>query len=362
MEQQSTRRIVITGGGTGGHVYPALPVIQKLEQENYQIHWIGSKKGIEKDIVQTWGLTYHPVSTGKLRRYFSFQNFTDLFKIAFGFFQSLSVLSKIKPDVLFSKGGFVSVPPVVAASLLKIPVFTHDSDVDPGLATRINSRFARRIFVPYEKSRHYFSSGYQNRLVVSGNPVRKEFFITGNSLSEELMEKIGKRQLIVVIGGSLGAEQLNTLLEEALDALTKDFFIVHQMGGKKFRSSDKENYLPFAYIKEELPGLFQKADLVISRAGAGTLWELAASGTPSLLLPLTNGSRGDQIKNASVFQEAGAAEILPDNTDAHILIERVYGILNDKTRLERMKKAASGFIATPAEDIILEYIHKEGKS
>ena len=144
MGKPGKKVIAITGGGTGGHVYPALPVIRKLQNEEYDIHWIGSYKGIEKEITRKWGIPYHPVSTGKLRRYFSFRNFTDIFKILFGFVQSFYILFRLKPAVLFSKGGFVSVPPVVAASILKIPVLTHDSDVDPGLATRINSRFAGR--------------------------------------------------------------------------------------------------------------------------------------------------------------------------------------------------------------------------
>ncbi len=358
---QEQKIIAVTGGGTGGHVYPALPVIRKLQKQGYDIHWIGSHRGIEKNLVQNWALSYHSVSTGKLRRYFSLRNFTDIFRILLGFFQSFFLLSRLRPALLFSKGGFVSVPPVMAAFLLKIPVLTHDSDVDPGLATRINSRFARRIFVPYKESLRFFSQKYAPRLVVSGNPVREEFSNSDLTLPEDLEQKIQGRKLIVVIGGSLGAEQLNGLVEKSLETLTEEFFVIHQMGEKNYKPSDNPFYLPLPFINEELPAIFRKADLAVSRAGAGTLWELAAAGTPSLLLPLVSGSRGDQIKNAGVFASAGLSVILPDNTDRDIFIREIYGILNDEDKLKSMKSAANDFIRVPAADVILEYIHKEEK-
>ena len=361
MRRQAKKIIAVTGGGTGGHVYPALPVIRKLQKENYDIHWVGSYKGIEKGLIQKWDIPYHAISTGKMRRYFSLRNFTDIFRIIFGFVQSFILLSRLKPVLLFSKGGFVSVPPVVAAYILRIPVLTHDSDVDPGLATRINSRFARRIFVPYEDSIRFFSENYASRLVVSGNPVREEFFQNEMTLPEDLEQKIQGRKLIVVIGGSLGAEQLNSLVAETLEKLTEEYFVIHQMGEKNYKPSDNPFYLPLPYINEELPAIFSKADLAVSRAGAGTLWELAAAGTPSLLLPLINGSRGDQIKNAGVFASAGLSVILPDNTDADIFIREIYGILEEEEKLKSMKSAASGFIRNPAADVIIEYMHKEEK-
>ena len=191
--------------------------------------------------------------------------------------------------------------------------------------------------------------------------MRREFFDAGLTLPADLEQKIQGRKLIVLIGGSLGAEQLNRLAEESLETLAKDFFIIHQMGANNYKPSDNPFYLPLPFINEELPAIFRHADLAVSRAGAGTLWELAAAGTPSLLLPLIKGSRGDQVKNAAVFEEAGISVILPDNTNRDIFIREIYDILNNARKLESMKKAAQDFIRVPAEDTIVEYIHKEEK-
>ena len=347
----------MTGGGTGGHVYPALPLIRLLKEENYEISWIGSRDGMEKDLVEGWGITYKGISTGKLRRYFSLQNLTDIFRILKGCLQSFVYLRREKPGLVFSKGGFVSVPPVVAASCLGIPVMTHDSDVDPGLATKINSRFARKVFVAYEKSRPYYSGKILEKIEVSGNPVRREFSDRTLSLPAEWLNRIADKKVLVVIGGSLGARQLNQLVLDSLSELTRDYFVIHQMGEQNFVPSERENYMPLPYINDELPALFQRADLALSRAGAGTLWELAASSTPALLLPLTAGSRGDQIKNAAVFQEAGMAEILPDGAGAEDLIKAVRSILDNPDKLSSMKESASCFSAEPAENLILSFIH-----
>ncbi len=351
--------VVMTGGGTGGHVYPALPLIRKLKAEACTIYWIGSAAGIEKDLADRWDLSYKGISTGKLRRYFSFRNFTDIFRILLGFFQSLIILGRLKPVFLFSKGGFVSVPPVLAAWCLGIPVYTHDSDVDPGLATRINSRFARKIFVAYHKSLKFYPAKLQHKIVVSGNPVRSEFSDESLKLPASWLERIGSRKVLAVIGGSLGAVQLNSLVRESLAELGEDIFVIHQMGEKNYTPSDSENYMPLPYINEELPALFRKADLAFSRSGAGTLWELAAAGTPALLLPLAAGSRGDQIRNAAIFGEQGAAEVLPESVDKDLFVQSVRKILDNQDILSKMKQAAAGFVKKPAEDIILSSIMDE---
>jgi UDP-N-acetylglucosamine--N-acetylmuramyl-(pentapeptide) pyrophosphoryl-undecaprenol N-acetylglucosamine transferase len=361
LNQQKNRLIVITGGGTGGHVYPALPLIRLLKEENFEIRWIGSRDGMERELVESWNIPYKGISTGKLRRYFSLQNLTDIFRIILGCFQSFVYLRRCRPLLVFSKGGFVSVPPVIAAAFLGIPVMTHESDVDPGLATKINSRFARKVFVAYEKSRCYYSGKTLDKIEVSGNPVRREFSDKSLTLPAEWEKKIGDKKLLVVIGGSLGARQLNQLVQDSLAELTRDYFVVHQMGEQNYVSSVQDNYMPLPYINEELPSLFQRSDLTLSRAGAGTLWELAASSTPALLLPLTAGSRGDQVKNAAVFHEAGMAEILPDDADASVLIQAVRNILDNPDKLSSMKEAASRFGGKPAEEVILSIIHSEEK-
>ncbi|MDC7220096.1 MAG: UDP-N-acetylglucosamine--N-acetylmuramyl-(pentapeptide) pyrophosphoryl-undecaprenol N-acetylglucosamine transferase [Spirochaetales bacterium] len=309
--------IAFTGGGTGGHVYPAKPLIDLIKKETPQknIYWIGSAGGMEEDILKDWNIPYRGISSGKLRRYFDLKNFTDLFRIIAGFFQARRTLRKERPEFLFSKGGFVSVPPVLAAKTLGIPVYTHESDVTPGLATRINSRFVNKIFLPYEASLKYNSPKFRDKCVVSGNPVRDSFFAGEATKGRAFVGAPESMPILLVMGGSLGAEQLNKLVEENLEELTSFCFVIHQTGSKNFVPLERDNYYRAPYFKEELSHILTAATASLSRAGAAAIWELAASRTPMLLLPLISGSRGDQVYNARVFEEAGAARILDEKTD-----------------------------------------------
>lgn len=299
-----------TGGGTGGHVYPAKPIIDEILEKDPEakIHWIGSRGGMEQAIVQSWGIHYLPISSGKLRRYFSLQNFTDMFRILAGFFQARRALRKIKPLCIFSKGGFVSVPPLWAARTLKIPAFSHDSDMDPGLATKLNSSFSKKIFVAYEDSLKYYAK-HKDRVVVSGNPLRSQFFQGDAQLGKEFFNYNGSKPILLVIGGSLGAQEINQWVWDNLDRLCKSYFVVHQTGKTAEPPKVREDYRSFSYIYDELPHVMEAADLALSRAGAGSLWELAATGTPMMLLPLRQGSRGDQERNAQWFANAGFAKV-----------------------------------------------------
>lgn len=326
----SRKKIVIAfaGGGTGGHIYPGIAIADELkknsnESTKIEIHWIGNSKGmdsaiIEKNLLSSGGsiFCFHGIPCGKLRRYFSLKNFTDFFKIFAGFIKSFFILKKIKPDFLFSKGGFVSVPPCAAAAILKIPYFTHECDFTPGLATRINSKKASKILISYEETKNYFSSFQKEKCIVTGNPVRPAFYNDSSEAGKKFLgiDNVCKKNILLVLGGSLGANQINNLVIECLDELKKDFIVVHQTG-KKFAqenpdimSSGDDSYKPYEFIFNEMVSVIQSADIIISRAGANSLWECAVCSKPMILIPLCGaGTRGDQVDNAEYFASKGAA-------------------------------------------------------
>lgn len=352
----SKKKIVIAfaGGGTGGHIYPGIAIADELkkfsnESTEIEIHWIGNSKGmdsaiIEKNLLSLGGSIscFHGIPCGKLRRYFSLKNFTDFFKIFAGFIKSFFILKKIKPDFLFSKGGFVSVPPCAAAALLKIPYFTHECDFTPGLATRINSKKASKILISYEETKKYFNDFQKKKCIVTGNPVRPAFY---NDSSETGKKFLGidngcKKNILLILGGSLGASQINNLVIECLDELKKDFIVVHQTG-KKFAqenhdimASGDDNYKPYEFIFNEMVSVIQSADIIISRAGANSLWECAVCSKPMILIPLCGaGTRGDQVDNAEYFANRGAAIALTgkDATKENLL-DALSEMKNSETR------------------------------
>ena len=260
------------------------------------------------------------IPAGKLRRYVSFRNFGDIFAVAAGILRSLSLLRTLRPRLLFSKGGYASVPAVIAAWLRRVPVVTHDSDADPGLATRINARFARTILVPYAATVGRFPLKLQSRVVVTGNPIRREILSGRADLGLKIagFNAADRRPVVMFLGGSLGARQINRLVISLCGVLKHGWRIVHQTGDllKKGGPSDNLNlpvpdqdYFRDVFFRDELPHLLRCADVVVCRSGAGTLWEIAALAKPMLLVPLGAGSRGDQERNAQVFEEAGAARV-----------------------------------------------------
>lgn len=306
-------RIALTGGGTAGHVTPILAILDELRARGSQLLYIGSYTGIERTLASEAGLDYKPISTGKLRRHLSFKNFLDLFRVLLGFIQSLIVLIKFKPDFIFSKGGFVSVPVCLAAYCLRIPICTHESDMTPGLATKIISRIARKVLCNFEPSLKFLP---KSKTICIGLPLREQLF-KGNRDAGYIFanfDKADPRPLILVIGGSSGAQFINELIENSLESLLAQYKIVHIVGPKNQASQiyPQKNYLRLPYVKEELADLFAASDVVISRAGATTICELAALQKPMILIPLERGSRGDQILNAKYFEEKGLAINLPE--------------------------------------------------
>lgn len=329
--------ICFTGGGTGGHIYPGLAVADELKalaaenNRELKINWIGCSKGMDRNIVEkacgpdgkATVDKFFGIPSGKLRRYFSLKNFSDLFRIAGGFFAALHILRRERPSLLFSKGGFVSVPPCLAARILHIPVYTHECDFTLGLANRLNFKSADCMFVSYEETKNRLGPAEQKRVLVTGNPVRPVFYNTKpeNGLAFLGLDKAGNKikPILLVLGGSSGAKQINELVFESIDFLCENFIVVHQTG--LLNSDDKrsaelaqkypDSYKPYNFIYQEMPDLVSAADVILSRAGANSIWEAAVLLKPMVLVPLCgSGTRGDQVDNAEFFRSRGAAEVL----------------------------------------------------
>jgi len=351
--------IAFTGGGTGGHIYPGLAVAAELKKQltglEYRLFWIGSSAGMDRSLVEGAGIEFFGVPSGKLRRYFSLRTFIDFFKVLAGFFASRRILRKQKAKILFSKGGFVSVPPCAAASSLGIPVFTHESDFSPGLATRINARFALksggRIFTAYEETKKFFSKklhklGLDKCLTVTGNPVRADFLNADAKKGRDFLGLDSDTRILLVLGGSQGAAEINELIRASLSDLTEWYAVVHQTGPNlSWDVPASKRYKPFPYIKEEMPHVMAAAEIVMGRSGAG-IWEWAFLGKPMILIPLRgSGTRGDQVENARFFKEAGAAEILfpsyENDNDVNTLINTIKSFAMDSDKRNTFAAASA---------------------
>ncbi len=319
------KRIVFTGGGTAGHVTPNIALIPKLKSLGYDIHYIGSYEGIERKLIEDYRIPYYGISTGKLRRYFDIKNFSDPFRVIKGFMEAKKVLKTLKPDIVFSKGGFVSVPVVRAASSLKIPCIIHESDMTPGLANSLCIPVAQKVCCNFPETLQKLP---EEKAVLTGSPIRTELTKGSKEKGLSMCGFHGGKPVIMVIGGSLGAAGINTLVREALPKLLEDFQIVHICGKEKIDNLllSTEGYKQFEYVKEDLKDLFAMADIVISRAGANAICELLALRKPSLLIPLpARASRGDQILNAKSFEAQGFAMVADeDYLTAVTLTEKVH--------------------------------------
>ena len=353
--------IAFTGGGTGGHIYPGLAVASYIKKRmQCRIFWIGSNQGIDKSIIENAGMDFYGIPAGKLRRRFTFKNAADTLNIAAGFFAARKILRREKPALLFSKGGFVSVPPAAAAASLGIPVFSHESDLTPGLATKINLRFSKKLFVPYDESLRFYPQKIRAKIEVTGNPVRPGFSEADGSKGREFLNINEGDPILLVLGGSLGSLEINRLVQESLSDLIRHFVVVHQCGsGHGEIPSPGSRYKPYAYFNDELPHVIAAADLVICRGGAGTIWECAALKKPMIIIPLRgSGTRGDQVENARVFENAGAAINLSDDLTSEKLSFLVCSLAADKKRRDAM--AAAGTIKTGAAEYIAEKIIQAG--
>lgn len=319
------KRIVLTGGGTAGHVTPNIAIIPRLKEMGYDIHYIGSYEGIEKKLISDYQIPYYGISTGKLRRYFDPKNFSDPFRVIKGFSETKKIFKTLKPDVVFSKGGFVSVPVVRAAATLNIPCIIHESDMTPGLANKLCIPVASKICCNFPETLKNLPS---DKAVLTGSPIRAELTKGNKFHALDLCHFSSGKPIVLVIGGSLGAAGVNKLVRDALPQLLEDFQVVHICGKDKVDNLllNKTGYVQFEYVKDDLKDLFAMADVVISRAGANAICELLALRKPSLLIPLpAASSRGDQILNAKSFESQGFAMVADeDDLTPFTLVEKVH--------------------------------------
>lgn len=320
-----SKKIILTGGGTAGHVTPNIALIPHLKAAGYEIIYIGSYDGIEKRLIADFPeIPYYGIATGKFRRYLDLKNLTDPFRVLKGYSEAKKLLKQEKPDVLFSKGGFVSVPVVRAAASLHIPCIIHESDMTPGLANKLCIPVAKKICCNFPETLKMLP---EEKAVLTGSPIREELS-TGNKIAAlELCNFTALKPVLMVVGGSLGAASINQVVRAALDQLLEDFQIIHICGKDKVDEtlSSVNGYKQFEYLKTELKDVFAMADVVISRAGANAICELLALKKPNLLIPLpADASRGDQLLNASSFETQGYSMVVQEkDLTPELLVEKV---------------------------------------
>lgn len=306
------KRIILTGGGTAGHVTPNIALLPRLKELHYDIHYIGSYQGIEKELIEQFGIPYHGISSGKLRRYFSLKNFTDPFRIIKGLAEADKLIKTLQPDVIFSKGGFVSVPVVMAGKRRHVPTIIHESDMTPGLANKLSIPSATKVCCNFPETLEHLP---KDKAVLTGSPIRQEL-LSGNKIAAlDFCGLTADKPVILIIGGSLGSVAVNQAVRAILPELLKDFQVIHLCGKGKVDESLKNlhGYVQFEYIQNELKDIFALTDLIISRAGANAICEIAALRKPNLLIPLSaNASRGDQILNARSFERQGFSIVMEE--------------------------------------------------
>lgn len=351
--------IVLTGGGTAGHVSLNEAIIPELIKKKYDIHYIGSYNGIEKTIIgdKFPNIPYHPISNGKLRRYFSIKNFSDPFKVLYGTMQAITVLKKVKPSVVFSKGGFVSVPVVLAAKLSNIPVVIHESDLTPGLANKIASSFAEHIFTVFEETIKHLPA---NKASSIGAILRPDLFHGDEKIAEQLTGFDASKETIIVMGGSQGSAMINEVIKQNIEQLTKRFQVIHLCGkgNKDELLVGKPNYIAFEYVTNELPHLMKISNYVISRAGSNSIFEFLELKKPMLLIPLSvHASRGDQVLNAKYFEKKGFASILEEeDLTATTFMDSFNRLVDEKEEMiDRMFEVNASRTPEQFVDLLLTY-------
>ncbi len=370
-------RILFTGGGTGGHVFPIVAIVREIrriyQRNDLDFYYIGPKDEFGLILLAQEGFLIKTIISGKIRRYLSFENFVDIFfKIPFGILQSFYLILKIRPQIIFSKGGSGSISVTISARLLRIPVFLHESDIVPGLSNRIASKWAKKVFVSFPKT-EYFD---QKEVILTGNPIRKDLLEGDEEKATELFDLTLQKPIILFMGGSQGAEKINDFVMIMINRLVKDFEIIHVCGRNNVKQvaaevqvvMEKElekYYHPIGFLDEEkLKHAYKVADFIVSRAGSGSIFEIAAVGKPSVLIPLPSSAADHQFKNAYFYSETGAALIMEqDNLSDDIFLERIHLLFLRQEKLEQMKEAALRFskplAARTIAREILEYLMLE---
>ena len=306
------KKIILTGGGTAGHVTPNIALLPRLREAGFDITYIGSYNGIEKQLLKEQKVPYYGISSGKLRRYFDIKNFSDPLKVITGFGQSIRLMRKLKPDIVFSKGGFVSVPVILAAKFCHIPSIIHESDLTPGLANKLAIPNAAKVCCNFPETLKYLP---EDKAVLTGSPIRKELLSGNKENARKLCNFTNEKPVLFIVGGSSGSKFINDTIRGLLPELLKSYQIIHMCGKGNIEESLNRTvgYKQFEYIGSELNDIFSLADLVISRAGANSICELLALHKPNILIPLSaSASRGDQILNAQSFEKQGFSVVIEE--------------------------------------------------
>ena len=336
------KHIVLTGGGTAGHVTPNIALIPGLQARGYKVSYIGSHNGMERKMIEELGIPYYGISSGKLRRYMDIKNFTDPFRVVKGVFDARRILKELKPDIVFSKGGFVTVPVVMAAKQRKIPAIIHESDMTPGLANKLAIPSATKVCCNFPETLQALPKG---KAVLTGSPIRAELFKGDAAKGKAFCGFTDDKPVLMMIGGSLGAVVINDTLREILPKLLQDFNVVHLCGKGNLdeKLNNTPGYVQYEFIKDELADLFALADIMISRAGANAICEIAALAKPNLLIPLAaNASRGDQILNANSFAKQGFSMVLrQEDMNAETLEKSIYNLYKNKDSYVAAMKAST---------------------
>jgi UDP-N-acetylglucosamine--N-acetylmuramyl-(pentapeptide) pyrophosphoryl-undecaprenol N-acetylglucosamine transferase len=345
------KRIVLTGGGTAGHVTPNMALVPKLIDEGYDIAYIGSYNGMERKLIDDIGVPYYGISSGKLRRYFDLKNFSDPFRVIKGFFEAKKILKKLKPDVVFSKGGFVTVPVVIAAKKLHIPVIIHESDMTPGLANKLSIPSASKVCCNFPETISHLPEG---KAVLTGSPIRQELFQGQKEEGLRLCKFTSDKPVLLVIGGSLGSVAINQAIRSNLKVLLEKYQIIHLCGRNNLDETlkDTKGYQQFEYVKKELKHYFACADIVVSRAGANAICELLAIRKPNILIPLgLEASRGDQILNAQSFEKQGYSYVLQEkDVTSETLLQAINQVYEN--RADYIHAMNESKLANPIETIV----------
>lgn len=366
-------KILFTGGGTGGHIFPIIAIVRELKktlpEKELNLYYIGPKDDFAFMLFSQEGVKTKRILAGKIRRYLGiksfFLNILDIFKTLIGIFQAFFYIFFLNPDLIFSKGGYGSLPSVIAGTLLRVPIFLHESDIVPGLANKIVGKFAIEIFASFERTEFFPLS----KMIVVGNPIRKELLNGSKERAKEIFGIQGEKKVILILGGSQGAERINNVILNILPELLKNFELLHQTGEKNFKNVKKEAeiilpdelkkfYHPVPFLKEnELREAYAISDLIISRAGSGAIFEIAAVGKPSILIPLPESAQNHQLKNAYAFAKNGACIVLEEaNFTPHFFLEKIKNLFENPSVLEKMKESAKKFSKPEAGKIIASYL------
>lgn len=349
------KKIVLTGGGTAGHVTPNIALLPALREADYDIHYMGSFEGIESRLIPDFDIPYYGISTGKFRRYFDLKNFSDPFRVMKGYLDARKILKEIKPDVVFSKGGFVSVPVVRAAADLHIPCILHESDMTPGLANKLCIPLADKVCCNFPET---LKNLPVDKAVLTGTPIRAELTKGNRIAALETCGFTANKPVIMVVGGSQGSASINQVVREALPRLLENFQVLHLCGKDKVDNLmlSIPGYKQFEYVKTELKDFFALADIVVSRAGANAICELLALKKPNILIPLSVGSRGDQILNAASFEEQGFSIVIREEAlDCFSLIDKISELYENKERYVETMNTSGQINAIPK---IMELINE----